>query len=132
MQSKAQIDQILRQKCDAKEIPGVVAIAATGKDVIYQSAFGKRDLGKDDAMTTDSVFWIASMTKAVTGAAAMQLVEQGKLSLEEPVAKVLPELAAPQVLEGFDANGEPRLRPAKTPITLRHLLTHTAGFAYNM
>jgi methyl acetate hydrolase len=54
------------------------------------------------------------------------------LSLEEPVAKVLPELAAPQVLEGFDAAGEPKLRPAKTPITLRHLLTHTAGFAYNM
>ncbi len=132
MQSQAQIDKVLRQKCDAKEIPGVVAMAATSKEVIYQGAFGKRDLSKDQAMTPDSVFWIASMTKAVTGAAAMQLVEQGKLSLEEPIGKVLPDLAAPQVLEGFDAKGDPKLRPAKRPITLRHLLTHTAGFAYDM
>src|SRR6266540_5091995 len=105
MQSKAQIDQVLRQKCDAKEIPGVVAIAATGSEVIYQGAFGKRDLAKDDAMTTDSVFWIASMTKAITAAAAMQLVEQGKLSLDQPIGEVLPDLANPQVLEGFDASG---------------------------
>src|SRR6202048_4213409 len=132
MQSKAQIDQVLRQKSDAKEIPGVVAMAATSKDVIYQGAFGKRDLSKDDPMTTDSVFWIASMTKAVTAAAGMQLVEQGKLALDEPIGKVLPDLAAPQVLEGFDARGEPKLRPANKPITLRHLMTHTAGFAYNM
>jgi CubicO group peptidase (beta-lactamase class C family) len=132
MQSKAQIDQVLRQKSDAKEIPGVVAMAADSKDVIYQGAFGKRDLSKDDAMTADSVFWIASMTKAVTAAAGMQLVEQGKLSLDEPIGKVLPDLAAPQVLERFDANGEPKLRPAKKPITLRHLMTHTAGFAYDM
>jgi methyl acetate hydrolase len=132
MPSKAQIDQVLRQKSEAKEIPGVVAMAATGKEVIYQGAYGKRDLSKDDAMTTDSVFWIASMTKAVTSAAGMQLVEQGKLSLDEPIGKVLPDLAAPQVLEGFDANGEPKLRPAKKPITLRHLMTHTAGFAYDM
>jgi len=132
MQSKAQIDQILRQKSDAKEIPGVVAMAASGKDVIYQGAFGKRDLSKDDPMTTDSVFWIASMTKAVTAAGAMQLVEQGKLSLDEPIGKLLPDLASPQVLEGFDAQGEPKLRAAKNPITLRQLMTHTAGFCYDM
>ena len=132
MQSKAQIDQVLRQKSDAREIPGVVAIAATGKEVTYQGAFGKRDLSKDDAMTIDSVFWIASMTKAITAAGAMQLVEQGKLSLEAPIGKVLPDLAAPLVLEGFDANGEPKLRPAKNPITLRHLMTHTAGFCYDL
>src|SRR3982074_3548784 len=132
MQSKAQIDQVLRQKSDAKEIPGVVAMAANSKELIYQGAFGKRDLSKDDAMTLDSVFWIASMTKAITAAAAMQLVEQGKLSLDDPIGNVLPDLAAPQVLEGFDAQGEPKLRPAKTPITLRHLMTHPAGFAYNM
>ena len=132
MQSKAQIDQLLRQKSEAKEIPGVVAMAATGKEVIYQGAYGKRDLSKDDAMTVDSVFWIASMTKAITSAAGMQLVEQGKLSPDAPIGKVLPDLAAPQVLEGFDAKGEPKLRPAKKPITLRHLMTHTAGFAYDM
>lgn len=132
MQSQAQIDEILRQKSDAREIPGVVAIAASGNDVLYQGAFGKRDLSKPDAMTLDSVFWIASMTKAVTAAGAMQLVEQGKLSLDAPIGDVLPALAKPQVLEGFDGSGEPKLRPAKGAITLRHLMTHTAGFAYNI
>ena len=132
MQSKAEIDQSLRTRCEAKDIPGVVAMAATGSEVIYQGAFGKRDLGKEDPMTADSVFWIASMTKAITCAAGMQLVEQGKLSLDEPIGKVLPDLASPQVLEGFDANGDPKLRPAKRPITLRQLMTHTAGFAYDM
>jgi CubicO group peptidase (beta-lactamase class C family) len=132
MQSQAQIDQLLRQKCDTKEIPGVVAIAANGDGVVYEGAFGQRDLSRPDAMTADSVFWIASMTKAVTSAGAMQLVEQGKLSLDAPIGEVLPDLASPQVLEGFDANGEPKLRPAKGPITLRRLMTHTAGFCYNM
>jgi CubicO group peptidase (beta-lactamase class C family) len=132
MQTKSEIDQLLRQKCDAKEIPGVVAMAATGSETIYQGAFGKRDLTRDDAMTADSVFWIASMTKAITTAAGMQLVEQGKLKLDEPIGKLLPDLASPQVLEGFDAAGNPKLRPAKNPITLRQLMTHTAGFAYDM
>jgi CubicO group peptidase (beta-lactamase class C family) len=132
MQSKAQIDQVLRQKSDAKEIPGVVAVAADSNGVIYQGAYGKRDLAKDDAMTVDSVFWIASMTKAITTAAGMQLVEQGKLSLDAPIGKVLPDLANPQVLEGFDTNGEPKLRPAKNPIMLRHLMAHTAGFCYHL
>ncbi|MBR0689707.1 beta-lactamase family protein [Bradyrhizobium manausense] len=132
MQSKAEIDEILRKASDAKEIPGVVAIAASGNDVLYQGAFGKRDLSKPDAMTADSVFWIASMTKAVTSAGAMQLVEQGKLSLDAPIGSLLPDLAKPQVLEGFDAKGEPKLRPAKSAITLRQLMTHTAGFCYDM
>src|SRR5439155_24830303 len=132
MQNQAQIDHPLRQKSDAKEIPGVVAMAANSKEVIYQGAYGKRDLSKDDAMTVDSVFWIASMSKALTAAGAMQLVEQGKLSLDAPIGKVLPDLAAPQVFEGFDSNGEPNLRPAKSEITLRQLMTHTAGFAYDL
>ncbi|MBW7973361.1 serine hydrolase domain-containing protein [Bradyrhizobium sp. BR 10289] len=132
MQSQAQIDEILRRTSEAREIPGVVAVAASGNEVLYQGAFGRRDLSKPDAMTDDSVFWIASMTKAVTSAGAMQLVEQGKLSLDKPIGEVLPDLAKPQVLEGFEANGEAKLRPAKGPITLRQLMTHTAGFAYDM
>ena len=132
MQTKGNIDQSLRQKCDAQQIPGVVAMAATSKEVVYEGAFGKRDLGKDDPMTADSVFWIASMTKAITTAAAMQLVEQGRLTLDAPIGQLLPDLAAPQVLEGFDASGGPLLRAATRPITLRHLMTHTAGFCYDM
>ena len=125
-----QIDRVLKIAVDRGDVPGVVAMAATRAGPVYRGAFGKRALPDGAAMTADTVFWIASMTKAITSTAAMQLVEQGKLGLERPIAEVLPELAAPQVLEGFDAAGEPRLRPAKRPITLRHLITHTAGFAY--
>jgi CubicO group peptidase (beta-lactamase class C family) len=132
MQEMAEIDQVLRQSCERGDIPGVVAIAASGNDIVYQGAFGKRDLSKPEPMTPDSVFWIASMTKAITAAAAMQLVEQGKLSLDQPIGGLLPDLAAPQVLEGFDADGAPKLRPATRPITLRHLLTHTSGYCYDM
>jgi methyl acetate hydrolase len=125
-----QIDAVLRRAVDAKEVPGVVAVAANDKGVIYEGAFGTRDLAKGPDMTIDTIFRLASMTKAVTSVAAMQLVEQGKLQLEQPIGNILPELSAPQVLEGFDDAGAPRLRPAKRPITLHHLLTHTAGFGY--
>ena len=132
MMQLTNVDQALRAAADARQVPGVVAIATTDKDVIYESAFGKRELGKPDAMTPDSVFWIASMTKAITGTAAMQLVEQGKLSLDAPIGTLLPGLASPQVFEGFDAAGKPKLRAAKKPVTLKHLLTHTAGYCYNI
>jgi CubicO group peptidase (beta-lactamase class C family) len=128
----AGIDAILRRATEAKEVPGVVAMAATDKGVLYEGAFGTRDLAKGPEMTLDTIFRLASMTKAVTSVAAMQLVEQGRLQLDQPVGNVLPELATPQVLEGFDESGAPRLRPAKRPITLRHLLTHTAGFGYEV
>jgi methyl acetate hydrolase len=130
--AKAQIDGVLRQAVDAKEVPGVVAMAATDKGVLYEGAFGLRVLDQSTPMTLDTVFRIASMTKAITSVAAMQLVEQGKLKVEEPVPNIDPGLGSPQVLEGFDAAGAPKLRPAKRPITLRHLLTHTAGFSYDI
>jgi CubicO group peptidase (beta-lactamase class C family) len=81
-------------------------------------------------MTADTVGWIASMTKAVTSAAAMQLVERGQLELDAPAQDVVPAIAEAQVLTGFDTTDTPRLRAPKRPITLRHLLTHTAGFSY--
>ncbi len=130
-EAQAQIDRVLRRAVEGREVPGVVALAASDKGAIYDGAFGLRDLGAGGAMTLDTVFRIASMTKAITSVAAMQLVEQGKLSLDGPVPAVDPALSSPQVLEGFDGAGQPRLRPAKRPITLRHLLTHTAGFTYD-
>src|ERR1700728_1788483 len=130
MKQLTDVERAFRQATDAQKIAGVVAVAATDKEIIYEGAFGKRDIAKNEPMTVDSVFWIASMTKAVTAAGAMQLVEQGTLKLDEPIGKLLPDIATPQVLEGFDAAGAPKLRPAKPPITLRHLMTHTAGFCY--
>jgi CubicO group peptidase (beta-lactamase class C family) len=124
------VDDVLRQAVDAGTVPGVVAMATTADDSIYEGAFGVRRLDSGAAMTRDTVFRIASMTKAITSVAAMQLVEQGKLSLDGPVPPIDPGLARPQVFTGFDAAGKPVLRPAKRPITLRHLLTHTAGFCY--
>lgn len=132
MKQSSEVDRAFRQATESRQVPGMVAVAATDKEIIYEGAFGKRDLGKPDAMTLDSVFWLASMTKAITAAAAMQLVEQGKLALDEPIGKTLPDLAAPQVFDGFDAAGAPKVRPAKRPITLRQLMTHTAGFCYHI
>jgi len=126
------IDTIFSQAVASKAMPGIVAVAASDKGVLYEGAFGKRQLGQDAPMTLDTVVWIASMTKAITAAAAMQLVERGKLGLERPAREVVPEVAAAKVLEGFDAAGKPRLREPKRPITLRHLLTHTAGFSYEI
>jgi methyl acetate hydrolase len=132
MASLPQVDRVLREAVERGDVPGVVAVAATRDGPIYEGAFGRCGLPDGAAMTADTVFWIASMTKAITSTAAMQLVEEGRLALDRPIADVLPELAAPQVLEGFDAAGEPRLRPARRPITLRHLITHTAGFVYDI
>jgi methyl acetate hydrolase len=132
MTLQTNLDAILKRACESGKVPGVTVAVGTRDGLIYEAGFGRRALSEDDAMTADTVGWIASMTKAVTAACAMQLVEQGKLTLDGPIADVLPVLAETQVLEGFDASGQPRLRPARRPITLRHLMTHTAGFSYDM
>jgi methyl acetate hydrolase len=132
MRSMPEVDRVLSAAVERGDVPGVVAAAATREGPVYEGAFGRRALPAGAAMTADTVFWIASMTKAITSAAALQLVEEGELSLDRPIADILPELAAPKVLEGFDAAGEPRLRPARAAITLRHLITHTAGFVYSI
>src|SRR6478735_5950818 len=126
------VDQVLARAIDEGVAPGVVALAADDEDVVYIGAFGARELGKAPCMSPDTVMWIASMTKVVTSVAALQLVEQGRIRLDGPLSEYLPELAAIQVLEGFDAVGTPRVRPPCRPMTLRHLLTHTSGFAYDI
>ncbi len=126
------VDQVLARAIDEGVAPGVVALAADDEDVVYIGAFGARELGKAPCMSPDTVMWIASMTKVVTSVAALQLVEQGRIRLDDPLSEYLPELAAIQVLEGFDAVGTPRVRPPCRPMTLRHLLTHTSGFAYDI
>jgi methyl acetate hydrolase len=124
------LDQALRTATSAGDVPGVVAMAATDRGVVYEGVFGARRLPDGPAMTRDTVFRIASMVKLITSVAALQLVEQNKLSLDDPVPPIHPALSSPQVFDGYDGKGKPLLRPAKRPITLRHLLTHTAGFTY--
>jgi CubicO group peptidase (beta-lactamase class C family) len=97
----------------------------------YEGAFGVRDTS-GTPVKMDSIFAIASMTKAITTVAALQLVEQGKFQLDEPVSKHLPQFADVQVLDHFDpSTGKAILRPARTPVTLKHLLTHTSGLCYD-
>ncbi len=131
MPSTAHIDSVLASAVGREQIAGLVAAAADEHGLIYQSAFGSQNLSKSQRMTIDTVFRIASMTKAITGAAAMQMVEQGKLSLDQPAKEILPFLADTKVLLGFDADDNPILREPRTQITLRNLLTHTAGFVYD-
>jgi methyl acetate hydrolase len=124
------IDAALRAVVDSGRVPGVVAMAASAQGPIYQGAFGVRAQGAAVKMTADTVFRIASMAKLVTSVAALQLVEQGRLKLDEPAANVDPTLAALPVLTGLDARGVPQLRPPRRPITLRNLLSHTSGLSY--
>ena len=115
------------------DVVGAVAQVVTGDGLLAAAAVGERSADAaagSGPMTLDTVCWIASMTKAITGTAAMQLVERGDLHLDAPASDVLPNLAEAGVLEGFDDDGQPVVRPARAPITLRHLLTHTAGFGY--
>ena len=125
------MDEILRESMQRRMIPAVAAMVATADHTTYEGAFGKRDSASGVDLKVDSIFAIASMTKAITTTAAMQLVERGKLTLDEPAAKHLPELGKLNVLEGFDDAGKPILHPATKTVTLRNLMTHTSGFAYD-
>ncbi len=132
MSGFAKISDLLQRATDAGDVPGVAVAVATPDGVAFEGAAGKRDLDSGAAMAPDTVVRIASMTKAITGACAMQLVEQGKLELDAPIAKLLPKLGEAMVFEGYDADGKPKLRAPKRPITLRHLLTHTSGHTYDI
>jgi methyl acetate hydrolase len=129
---KQAADEVLRSAVERDGgVPGVVAMATDRQANTYEGAFGKNDLGSGSPMTTESVFALFSTTKAITGTAVMALVEDGKIKLDEAAKTYVPEIAEIKVLEGFDPSGEPRLRAAKSDITVRHLLTHTAGFGYD-
>ena len=112
-------------------VPGVSAVVTDKTGNIYEGAAGKRQLGGDVDMTTDSVCAIFSTTKAITGTVCLQLLESGQLDLDAPAKEYAPEIGELQVLEGFSDDGSPQLRAPKTEITTRMLLLHTAGFAYD-
>jgi CubicO group peptidase (beta-lactamase class C family) len=126
------IDAALRAAVDAKSIAGVAAMAADRRGVVYHGAFGVSDIATGRAMREDDLFRIASMTKAITSVAAMQLVEQGKFTLDDPVQKYLPQFAGVPKFVSFDAvTGAYSLQPATNAVTIRHLFTHTSGIGYN-
>jgi len=126
------LDEKLAASITRGDVPGgLVVMAATKDRVLYQKAFGKADVGHDRPMTPDAIFRIASMTKAVTSVAAMQLIEKGRFTLDDPAEKYFPELGSLSVFESFDsATGAYTVRPAGKKITIRHLFTHTSGLGY--
>ena len=126
------IHKVLADAVARGDVPGVVAMAVDRRGVIYQGAFGVADASTGRRLEIDAVFRIASMTKAITSVAAMQLVEEGRLQLDDPADKYLPELARLSMFEAFDSKtGAYKVKPATKPLTVRHLLTHTSGLGYN-
>lgn len=106
----------MREFVEKKEIAGAVVLVATRDGVKHVETVGLADVEKNVPMSTDAIFWIASMTKPVTATAVMMMQDEGKLSVDDPVGKYVPELANLKTREGKPAN-----------LTLRHLLTHTSG-----
>ncbi len=123
------IDAVLKQAVAHGDVPGCVAMVLDRESIQYAGAFGVRDLDNGRPMTLDTTFRLASMTKAITSVAAMQLVEQGRLALDQSIASVLPAFGELGVLTGFYGEN-PAIRAPRTPVTLRQLLTHTSGLAY--
>lgn len=111
-------------------VPGVVAMATDRTGTIYSGQAGERRIG-GDPMTEDTVFAIFSTTKAIAGTTALQCVEEGLLDLDAPAKEYAPAIGNLQVIEGFEADGSPRLRAPKTDVTTRQLLLHTGGFGYD-
>ncbi|KAF4152399.1 hypothetical protein CNMCM6069_002169 [Aspergillus lentulus] len=130
------MDTILSNRYDKTPRPfhagALTAYNAQG-DAIYSSIQGTQTADPaGPPVTEDSIFWVASLTKIVTAVAVMIVVERGLISLDDDVGKVVPELAAPEVLTGFDEDGKPIINRTEKKLTLRHLLTHTSGFTYSL
>jgi methyl acetate hydrolase len=131
-QLTAALDAVLRQTVQGNpNVPGVVAMATDRQGNIYEGAAGVRRLGAPAPMSTDSTFAIFSTTKAITATAALQLVEAGQLDLDAPAQRYAPAIGELQVLESVDAEGNTKLRPPRSPVTTRQLLTHSGGFGYD-
>jgi methyl acetate hydrolase len=129
--SSGTLDGVLRKGVEDKSVVGVVAMATDRKGPFYQGAFGVADAATGRPLAMDALFRIASMTKAITSTAAMQLIERGRVGLDDPVEKYLPAFAHLQVFESIDpATGAYQLHPARSIATVRHLMTHTSGLGY--
>jgi methyl acetate hydrolase len=126
------MDEVLAAGVERGDVAGVTGIVVDRDGVRWQGGFGERSVGSGVEMTADTVGAIFSMTKAITGAAALHCVERGLLDLDAPAGDVLDDLADSQVLTGFDGDGQPETRPATSQVTLRNLLTHTSGYVYDI
>jgi len=128
---KAAITNFAAKATERGDVPGIVTLIVNREGVLYEGAAGKQDVARGVVMPVDAIFRIASMTKPVTSVAIMMLVESGKLELDDPVSKYLPDFRDRAVISNFNsADGSYQTRPAKAAITIRHLMTHTSGLGY--
>jgi CubicO group peptidase (beta-lactamase class C family) len=126
------IDRYLAGEIAERQIPGVVAMVVDEDETLYLKSFGQRDVANQLPMTNDTIFRIASMTKPIATTAIMMLVEEGKLSLDDPISRYVPDYAEIGVIQDFDAaDGSFTTRPPSSPVTIRHMLSHSSGLAYN-
>src|SRR5687767_6365475 len=131
-QGATALSAFLKTATDRGDVPGVVVAVVNKDGSLYHEAFGKSSTLRNTPMTKDTIFNMASMTKPVTSVAIMMLVDEGKLKLDDEVAKYLPKYKDPLVISKFnEADASYETRPAKRPITIRHLLTHTSGIGYS-
>lgn len=128
----ARIDSVCLEAIEKSQIPGAVALVARNGKIVYHKAFGYADNDSGRKLKKDDIFRIASQTKAITSTAVMMLWEEGKFGLDEPISKYIPEFENAQVLDTLYADGTYKTIPAKNPITIRHLLTHTSGIGYGV
>src|SRR5690606_18069147 len=125
------ISTALQQYVDAGRYAGISAIIVKDGGIVYEDTFGWMNVERREAMQSDAVFRIFSMTKPVVAAGALRLIEHGRLSLEDPVAKYIPAFGDVRVFAGGTA-AEPILTAPDSVMTVRHLLTHTAGLGYGI
>lgn len=129
----SRIDNMITKAMDDNVIPGAVAIICRNGKIVYQKAFGQKDVASNTPFKTDDIFRIASQSKAITTTAAMMLWEQGKFKLDDPISKYIPEFKNPTVLDRFYmADSSFTGKPAGREITVRHLITHTSGLGYGV
>lgn len=126
----ARLDTAMQAYVDEQKAAGIVAYVARGSHVVHLRGYGMADAEAGRAMQPDTLFRMASMTKLMTSVAAMTLVEEGRLALEDPLVKYLPAFANPKVAVLDKPGGDVRLEPARRPITIRDLMTHTSGIPY--
>jgi len=134
-QRLGRLDAAMQKAVDSGELPGAVVLIARDGQLVYAKSFGWQDRGRKIPMRNDSIFRLYSMTKPVVSVAAMMLVEEGRLGLQEPVSKYIPEFKDMKVgVESTDADGKPTLRlvEAKRQITVQDLLRHTSGLTYGV
>ena len=125
------VDAFLAEQTAKKVIPGSIGMIVRHGKVVYKKAHGKANLETGEAMRTDHLFRMASMSKIITAVAGLKLFERGYFTMDTPLSSILPEFANMQVLTGYDEQKHQFItRPAKNPILMKHLFTHTSGIAY--